>query len=155
MPYLKHESGEATELRNSQILGDDSPLEFDEDGYAFVEDPVLADKLLAMHRHIERGGNGPDGRGGSGAESETESGTEVPPTDNAPDREGVTYDPDEGESETLPFNPGEHTIDEIEQKLEDVDDEATLVALGNLEEDQKDRDGVDDAISERLDELEG
>lgn len=61
MPYLKHESGEATELRNSQILGDQSPLEFDDDGYAFVEDSVVADKLLAMHRHIERGGRGPEG----------------------------------------------------------------------------------------------
>ena len=60
MPYLKHESGGAGELRNSQILGDRSPLEFDMDGYVFVEDPDVAKKLLAMHRHIERGGHRPE-----------------------------------------------------------------------------------------------
>ncbi|WP_137288632.1 hypothetical protein [Natronorubrum halophilum] len=119
MPYLKHESGEATELRNSQILGDDSPLEFDEDGYAFVDDPDVAKKLLAMHRHIERGGHGPD-----------------------------------GETGTLPFNPEEHTNDEIAERVAEIDDEATLIALRNLEEDQKDRDGAKNAIDSRLDELE-
>ncbi|GAB3669547.1 hypothetical protein [Halopiger thermotolerans] len=124
MPYLKHESGEAGELHNSQILGDDSPLEFDEDGYAYVEDPTVADKLLAMHRHIESGGRGPEGSSG------------------------------DAESGTLPFNPESNTIHEIEDKLEDVDDEETLRALRTLEEEQKDRDGATDAIDDRLDELE-
>ena len=137
MPYLKHEDGEATELRNSQILGDDSPLEFDENGYVFVEDPTIADKLLAMHRHIERGGNGPE----DSADVE-----ELPePTDLSLDT---------SEAEALPFNPEEHTIDEIEAKLEDVDDASVLEALRSLEEDQKDRDGATEAIDARLDELE-
>ncbi|WP_226041572.1 hypothetical protein [Natrinema sp. DC36] len=153
MPYLKHESGEATELRNSQILGDNSPLEFDEDGYAFVEDPTVADKLLAMHRHIERGGRGPEASSDED-EAESESGTEVPPTDSDPDREGVTYDPTEAETGTLPFNPEEHTNDEIEERVAEIDDEAALVALRSLEEEQKDRDGAKDAIDSRLDDLE-
>jgi hypothetical protein len=57
--FLKHDSDGAAELRNQQVLGDDSPLEFDEDGYAEVDDAV-GEKLLAMHRHIQRGGHGPD-----------------------------------------------------------------------------------------------
>ncbi|WP_135827304.1 hypothetical protein [Halorussus halobius] len=129
MPYIKHESGEATELRNSQILGDQSPLEFDEDGYAFVEDPAVADKLLAMHRHIERGGRGPE-----------DSDANVDRTD--------------GESETPPFNPESHTLGELDEKLDDVDDEAALVALRNLEEEQKNRAGATEAIDARLNELE-
>ncbi|SFS62982.1 hypothetical protein [Halostagnicola kamekurae] len=128
MPYIKHESGEAGELRNSQILGDRSPLEFDEDGYAYVEDPIVADKLLAMHRHIERGGHGPGG--------------------------SDDIDEPDDESETLPFNPEEHTNDEIAERVKDVDDAAALEALRNLEEEQKDRDGAKDAIDARMDELE-
>jgi hypothetical protein len=137
MPYIRHESGEATELRNSQLLGDDSPLEFDEDGYAYVDDVRTAEKLLAMHRHIERGGSGPDGS----ADVE-----ELPePTDLSLDT---------SEAEALPFNPESHTIDELEAKLDDVDDEAALKALRNLEAEQKDRDGATEAIDDRLDELE-
>jgi|GEM_PF-1468934 hypothetical protein len=142
MPYLKHESGGAGELRNSQILGDRSPLEFDEDGYAFVEDPAVADKLLAMHRHIERGGHGPDGGGGS--EAESESGTEAPPTDNAPDREGVTYDPDQAEFDAAEFvdrTPMDDVVDDIESG--DYDDHLEAI------KEAADREGVQDAVSER------
>lgn len=56
--YLKHDSGDAAELRNRQVLGEDSPLQFDEDGYAEVDD-VVGEKLLAMHRHVEHAGRGP------------------------------------------------------------------------------------------------
>ena len=59
----------------------------------------------------------------------------------------------DGESGTLPFNPESKTIPEIEEKLEDVDDEETLEALRNLEQQQKDRDGAVDAIEARLEEV--
>jgi hypothetical protein len=51
--WLRHDSGGPAELRNSQVLGDDSPLEFDEDGYAEV-DAVRGEMLLTMHRHISQ-----------------------------------------------------------------------------------------------------
>jgi len=51
---LQHDSGGAVALRNQQVLGDDSPLEFDEDGLAEVDDAV-GERLLAMHCHIARG----------------------------------------------------------------------------------------------------
>jgi len=71
--------------------------------------------------------------------------------------ETVPDDPDEiaGESGTLPFNPEEHTNAEIEDRVADVDDEQALIALRNLEEDQRARKGALGAIDDRLDELEG
>lgn len=141
MPYLKHTSGDATELRNQQVLGDESPLEFDENGYAYVEDPEVARKLLAMHRHIERGGHGPEDAADSETASEDEDG-------------GEPLDEVAGESGTLPFNPENHTNDEVAERVAEIDDEATLVALRNLEAEQKDRDGATEAIDARLDELE-
>jgi len=64
--------------------------------------------------------------------------------------------PDEtaGDSGTLPFNPADHTNDEIAEKVAEIDGEAALVALRNLEAEQKDRTGATDAIDDRLDELE-
>lgn len=53
MRHLIHDSGEARELQNSQILGEDSPLEFDEDGRAGPLEDDVAEKLAAMHRHVE------------------------------------------------------------------------------------------------------
>ena len=55
---------------------------------------------------------------------------------------------------TLPFNPGDHTNDEVAERVADIDDPATLEALTRLEEQQQDRAGATDAIAERLDELE-
>ena len=132
--WLKHESGEATELRNSQVLGDDSPLEFDEDGYAEVDDE-RGRKLLTMHRHIERGGHGPPGSGD--------------------DAYGDAADVDDldGESATLPFNPEAKTIAEIEDEIADIDDAAAVRALKNLEAEQQDRSGAEDVFDDRLAEL--
>lgn len=59
----------------------------------------------------------------------------------------------DGESGTLPFNPESNTIDEIEEKIEGVDDAAAIEAVLNLERDQKDRDGATDAIEARLEEV--
>ena len=134
--WLKHESGEATEVRNSQVLGDDSPLEFDENGFAEIDDE-RGRKLLTMHRHIERGGHGP-----------------ASAADDADDADDADVDEVDGESGTLPFNPEENTIDELEQKLADVDDDEAVRALKNLEAEQQARSGAEDVFDERLGELE-
>lgn len=55
---------------------------------------------------------------------------------------------------TLPFSPEEHTNDEIADRVADIDDRATLIALRRLEQEQKDRTGATDAIQSRLGELE-
>ncbi|OYR79333.1 hypothetical protein DJ84_18435 [Halorubrum ezzemoulense] len=130
--WLKHESGEATELRNSQVLGDNSPLEFDEDGYAEVDDQ-RGSMLLTMHRHIERGGHGPPGAG---------------------DDEEDDVDDLDGESGTLPFNPDAKTIAGIETEIADIDDVTAVRALKNLEAEQQDRSGAEDVFDDRLAELE-
>ena len=56
MRHIEHESGVAGELKNAQILGDDSPVEFDEDGRAGPFDDRVAELLVGMHAHIELGG---------------------------------------------------------------------------------------------------
>jgi hypothetical protein len=53
MAWLRHDSGGAATLKNQQVLGPDSPLKFDADGYAEVADDVV-DQLLAMHAHVEQ-----------------------------------------------------------------------------------------------------
>lgn len=126
--WLKHESGESAELRNSQVLGDDSPLEFDEDGYAEVDDQ-RGEKLLTMHRHIERGGHGPPG---------------------AEDDDDVN-----GESDGWPFYPEEKTINEIEEEVADIDDPELVRDLAMLEREGRDRSGAEDVFDDRLAELEG
>jgi len=59
-----------------------------------------------------------------------------------------------GEEGTLPFNPESHTNDELAEQVAEIEDTATLVALRNLETEQKDRTGAKEAIDERLDDLE-
>ena len=59
----------------------------------------------------------------------------------------------EGESGTPSFNPENHTNSEIEERVADIDDEAALVALRNLEEEQQDRKGAKGAIDDRLNEI--
>ena len=79
-------------------------------------------------------------------------------------QEGVEEDADEtldqfqealedGDPEPLPFNPEELTNSEIEEEVAEIDDEETLVALRNLEQDQQDRKGATDAIEARLEEV--
>jgi len=95
--FLKHDSGGPAELHNQQVLGEDSPLEFDEDGYAEVGDPVVAEKLLAMHRHIERGGHGPETDGAEEPDAEEDFDAEAfvdrtPMEDVVADIESGDYD---------------------------------------------------------------
>lgn len=61
MRYLNHDSGEAATLHNAQILGDESPLEFDEDGRAGPLDDDIAAKVAAMDRHVTVGRRDRDG----------------------------------------------------------------------------------------------
>lgn len=74
---LKHEAGDATELNNSQVLGDDSPLQFDADGYAEIGDR-RGELLLSMHRHIGPGGRKrpADGDGDTDTDTDTETGAD-------------------------------------------------------------------------------
>jgi hypothetical protein len=116
--FLRHASGESTELHNQQVLGDESPLEFDEDGYAEVDDDV-GTKLLAMHRHVERGGHGPS-RDEEGADDTADEFDAAAFVDRTP-MEDVVQDIKSGEYD-------EH-LDAIEAAAE--------------------RNGVQDAIDER------
>lgn len=52
MVRLAHDSGEAVTVFSEQALGDESPLEFDENGYAEVHDEEAAELAAAMHRDI-------------------------------------------------------------------------------------------------------
>jgi hypothetical protein len=129
MPYLKNDSGESAEVRNQQVLGDDSPLEFDEDGYAYVEDSAVADKLLAMHRHIERGGKGPAGS----ASTETDDDAEGDSTHEFDAEAFVDRTP----------------MSDVVADLESGGYDDHLDAIKAAEEAGRDRDGVATAIENR------
>ncbi|EMA49744.1 gas vesicle synthesis family protein [Halococcus morrhuae DSM 1307] len=49
------------------------------------------------------------------------------------------------------LDPNEHTIDELRDELDDIDDRETLEALREAETDGEDRTGAKEAIDERLD----
>ncbi|WP_256684666.1 gas vesicle protein [Halococcus qingdaonensis] len=49
------------------------------------------------------------------------------------------------------LDPGEHTIDELRDELDDIDDRETLEELREAETDGEDRTGAKEAIDERLD----
>jgi hypothetical protein len=55
MRYLEHDSGGAATLKNGQVLGDDSPLEFDADGRSEPVGGDVATTLATMHRHVTLG----------------------------------------------------------------------------------------------------
>lgn len=74
--------------------------------------------------------------------------------DADPDALRVGDDDLDGESGTLPFSPDAFTVGEIEDRIADIDDAATVRALRNLEEEQQDRTTAIDALDARLDELE-
>jgi len=90
--WLQHNSGEAAELRNGQVLGDESPLEFNENGLAEIDDERGA-KLLAMHRHISRARSPSDGddEGGGGDDFDAAAFVDRTPMD------GVVADIESGE----------------------------------------------------------
>lgn len=53
MVRLEHDSGEAAVLKSAQILGPRSPLEFDSDGFAELDDEELASSVVGLHPHVE------------------------------------------------------------------------------------------------------
>lgn len=55
MRYLCHDSGGSATLKNAQVLGDESPLSFDDEGRAGPLDDDLAAKVAAMDRHVTLG----------------------------------------------------------------------------------------------------
>ncbi|MEA5387119.1 hypothetical protein VB779_08660 [Haloarculaceae archaeon H-GB11] len=105
-------------------------------------------EYLADHDDFEEV-DGADADGGQDDAGSDDAG------DDVTDGPGLTASDSGGESKPLPFNPEEHTNDEVADKVADIDDVETLQALRNLEEDQQDRTGATDAIDDRLDELEG
>jgi len=90
------------------------------------------------------------------ADTEQEGGdeSEADEAESGIAEEEPSADDFDGESETLPFNPENKTNSDIREEIQDIDDEATLVALLNLEKEQKDRKGAKDHIKDRIDKLE-
>lgn len=63
----------------------------------------------------------------------------------------------EDDGESLSFDPSEHTVDEVEEHVENIDGDdlaAELKALREAEVDGKDRSGAKKAIDSRLDDVE-
>jgi hypothetical protein len=55
MRYLRHDSGGEKTAKNTQVLGEESPLEFDDDGQAGPMADELAKTVAAMDAHIAVG----------------------------------------------------------------------------------------------------
>lgn len=75
MAYLRHDSGGPATLKNGQVLGDESPMEFDSDGYAGPVDDEDATLIAAMHTHVEAVDSRPESDATPGVEPE-ESGSQ-------------------------------------------------------------------------------
>ena len=56
MRYLIHDSGDSVSVKNAQVLGEESPLEFDDDGRAGPVADELAETVAAMDAHVTVGG---------------------------------------------------------------------------------------------------
>lgn len=171
----EEEEGEADGNRAvdaAQVLGDESPLEFDR-GYASVDDEEDADTLAQRYVHIERadppewsdeadyesGGGGEDhpdeqthaeerglAEGGDGGGGDEDAGTaDAEDTDETPDS-----------VDDAPFDPREYTIDELGAELDgrDLDDDQ-LDALADAERDTQGRGGALDTIDDHRTDTEG
>lgn len=77
--------------------------------------------------------------------------------DDAEDESEDTEDESESEDvdEELPFDPADLTVDELEERIADIDDAETLDAIGQAEDEGKSRETAFEAINDRLDDLEG
>lgn len=120
---VTHDLDEDPTVYDGQVLGDDSPLEF-EDGEAVVDDEETARDLVRRHTHIELGGPV------AGAEEASEPAVESPP-----------------------FDPAEKTVSELEDALEDEDydwNDAALRGLREAEADGENRETALEAIDAQL-----
>lgn len=120
MRYLQHESGEATTLKNAQVLGGDSPLAFDEDGRAGPIEDVKAEKVSAMHKYVHlgrraRGSSDDEDDGGEAFDAETFV-DRTPMDDVVDDLESGDYDEHLDAIETAADRQG--VLDAIEERQE-------------------------------------
>jgi hypothetical protein len=127
MVRLAHDSGGPATLKCGQVLGNESPLEFDEDGYAHVDDPEAAEQIAALHRHVD-----------------------VEPAAQSP---ASSDDPAETDAVESPIHPTEHTVDDLEAALEDGDftgDELDAIAAAEADGDDRETalEAIDDARPE-------
>lgn len=121
---LRHDLDDDPVLHAGYVL--DEPLEF-ADGEAVVDDEEDARDLARRHTHVEYDG----------------------PVQVSPETESQ---PSEASEEaTLPFDPGELTLDELEGALQNVTDIATLEAIRDAEDDGEGRKGALEVIEDRLD----
>ncbi|MFC7202867.1 hypothetical protein ACFQJC_05020 [Haloferax namakaokahaiae] len=129
MRYLHHDSEESAMLRNQQVLGDDSPLEFDEEGVGGPVDDDTAQTLSAMHRHVTLGRRARDTDG------------ETPPDEAEPKDSAEAFDAEAFVDRT----PMSKVTDDLDSGA--FDDH--LDAIADAESDGRDRDGVNEAIEAR------
>jgi len=122
MRYLRHDSGEAVSVTNRQALGDESPLEFDEDGRAGPLSDDVAETVAAMDAHITLGKRVPRDR-------DSNAGTDV------------GFDAG-GFVDRTP-------MDDIVEDIESGDYDAHLDAIAAAEGEGRDREGVADAVDKR------
>jgi hypothetical protein len=134
MVRLAHDSGEATTLKCEQALGDDSTLEFDENGHAYVDDKDDADLIAALHKHVTVEPAAPD------TAEEDGKGTKEK-------EDGGTQEGDDGfdAAAFVDRTPMSDVVDD----LESGDYDEHLDAIAAAEADSRDRDGVKDAIENR------
>lgn len=118
---LAHDSGGPAVLKSAQVLGDDSPLEFDENGYAWVDDEEVAQKVAALHKHVT-----------------------VEPAVAEPTSDEVEDEEEPAEFDAAAFVDRTPMSDVVED-LESGDYDAHLDAI----EEVADRQGVQDAIEHR------
>lgn len=118
------------------------PLEF-EGGLAEVEvdDEETARKLATLHTHLEFAGP-------------VDADVDEDVSEEDVSEEDVSEGDGSGEDATeSPFDPAEHTIDELEDQLADGDyTTAEVDALAAAERDGKDREGALDAIDDAREE---
>lgn len=93
MRYIRSEADDPTAIKNAQVLGDQSPLEFDDQGRAGPLEDDLAERVVAMDAHLTLGRPVRDG------DDETDSDADVDAeafVDRTP-MEDVVADIDSGE----------------------------------------------------------
>jgi len=118
MRYLRHDSGEKSVLQNTQVLGDDSPLEFDDEGRAGPVKDSLAEKVAAMHKYVHLGrrvreGDEPEEDEGFDAETFVDR---TPMDDVVDDIESGEYDDHLDEIEAEAERQG--VIDAVDERRE-------------------------------------
>jgi hypothetical protein len=164
MVRLTHDSGRPATVKCEQALGDDSPLEFDEDGVAYVDDEDAADLDETLTAHVRVEPAAPEPSDGEDEAEEADAEVESEPADeseSSSEEVDVPVDvPEEfkedvhGAEGTLPFDPSAFNLEELEEELATVDDPAAVYALATIETTDGDaRKGAYERIEARLKEI--